>query len=392
MVGRQAYSQRNQVSLIANGEDFIEKCIEAIKGAQSQIKLHTYIFEEDEISNRIIKELEQKSNEGVKVFLLFDAFASPELSADLKERFKRAGINWAFFAPILSRKFEHYGRRLHQKVLIIDNSRAITGGINLAKKFIAPKSEKPWLDYAIDLRGEEVARLQRKTMWLYLKYFPEHRSIFKQKTDKASTEPGWDTQARTLVNDFMRFRTEIHQSYIQALREAKSSVKITATYFLPGKRFMRELKKASRRGVQIELIFGKRSDHTLERWSSRYLYSWYLKHGIKVYEWSDSILHAKAALIDNAWVSIGSYNHNYISRYACLELNIEVLNKEFASKMDQEFEKIKERSEIISKKDWHRPSRRWASMVYFFTYALSNVVTFISLLFIFRSKEKGELR
>ena len=199
-----------------------------------------------------------------------------------------------------------------------------------------------------------------------------------------------ELKAKSLVNDFMRFKSEVYQSYLKAIRNSEKSIKITATYFLPGKRLLRELKKASKRGVEIELIFGEVSDHPLERYSSRYLYSWYLNHGIKIYEWNKSILHAKAALIDDDWVSIGSYNHNYLSRYICLELNVELIDKEFANKMDEQFKYIKENSIQVEKQEWSKKTSWLRIAFYFITYTFSNLITLIATLFIVRKKEKTE--
>lgn len=391
MVARQTFSKNNQATFLRNGEEYVDACVEIIKGAKEKILFHTYIFEEDAVSEPFIEALIERSENGVKVFVLLDAFGTPELSDSLKERLKKAGVNRAYFAQFFSRKFDHMGRRLHQKVLIADNDKAIVGGINLSAKFIRPDDDRPWLDYAVLVHGDEVHRLQRKVLRLYEKYFHEHKSYFKSSLKKETFSFQDSVAARTVVNDFMRFRTEIHQSYIKAIREAKKSIKITATYFLPGKRLLRELRKASNRGVEIELIFGERSDHQLERWSSRYLYSWYLKHDLKVYEWGKSIIHAKAALIDDEWVSIGSYNHNYISRYACLEINVEIKSEGFAQELNKEFEKIKSSSHQISKEQWRENVRWHRSVFYFLTYAFSNVVTFLSLLFVFRSKEKTEV-
>lgn len=390
MVGRHAFTNNNRVRFLVNGDDYVQACLELINEAKEKIIFQMYIFEEDLVSRPVVDALIKRSEEGVKVFFLLDAFGSPELSSELKERFARSGVHFSWFSPLLSRKFEHIGRRLHQKVLIADNQKAVTGGMNLAKKFIKPEGDKPWLDYGVLIEGEEVYRLQRKCLSLYLRNFPGQRDYLKSSLRKQVFSFTSPLPARTVVNDFMRFRTEIYQSYLRNLSGAKDSVKITATYFLPGKRMLKELKRAAQRGVKIELIFGERSDHSLERWSSRYLYSWYLKHGLEVYEWGESILHAKAAVIDGNWVSIGSYNHNYISRYACLELNVEISDKSFASQVDGEFEKVKRNSKKISRSEWSKGNRPGRAILYFLSYSLANVLTFLSLLFVFRSKDETE--
>ncbi|MEX0798719.1 MAG: phospholipase D-like domain-containing protein [Bacteriovoracaceae bacterium] len=390
MVSRQPFSLKNKVRLVRNGQEFIETHIQAIKEAKEKILFLTYIFEEDEVSEPVVAELIKKAEEGVKVFFIVDAFGSPDLSPELRERFRSANVQWAYFAPLFGKQLEHMGRRLHQKLLLIDNHKAIAGGINLAKKFIHPQTQTPWLDYSVMIEGEEVYRLEKKIIKLYTKHFPEEREFLRQSMRKPSFQFEQRAQVRSVANDFMRFKTEIYQSYIHAIKNSQKSIRLTAAYFLPGKRLLKELRKASKRGVEIELIFGVFSDHQLERWSSKHLYSWYLSNNVKIYEWGNSILHAKAALIDDEWASIGSYNHNYLSRYACLELNIEVKDKDFGEVLRAEFDYIKENSIQINREKWSNDARWYHSLFYFLTYTFSSLITFISLFFIIRKKEKAD--
>ncbi|MBC77152.1 MAG: hypothetical protein CME64_14165 [Halobacteriovoraceae bacterium] len=390
MALKQKLSENNKATLLKNGTDAVDAHIKLVKEAKEKILFHTYIFHEDSITEDFYEALIEKASQGVKVFFIADAFGTPELSKELKKRMEKAGVNWAYFAPFFGKRFQHLGRRLHQKLLLIDNDKAITGGINLAKKFIDPEDANPWLDYSVLIEGEEVYRLQRKVKSLYVKHFPEHSNFLHSSINRKQFNFENPVKARTLVNDFMRFKTEVHRNYVDAIRKAEKSIKITATYFLPGKRLLKELKKASKRGVEIELIFGEVSDHPMERYSSRYLYSWYLNHGIKVYEWNKSILHAKAALIDDDWVSIGSYNHNYLSRYICLELNVELINKEFATKMDEQFSYIKENSTQVQKREWSKKTSWLRIAFYFITYTFSNFITLVATLFIVRKKEETE--
>ena len=387
---KQNFTTNNQATLLKNGKDAVDAHIKLVKEANEKILFHTYIFHEDGITSDFCDALIEKSKQGVKVFFIVDAFGTPELSKELKQRMHDAGVHWAYFAPFFGKRFQHLGRRLHQKLLLIDNKKAITGGINLAKKFVDPNDANPWLDYSVLIDGEEIYRIQRKVRSLYIKHFPEHAHFLSESIQKQNFLFERELKAKSLVNDFMRFKSEVYQSYLKAIRNSEKSIKITATYFLPGKRLLRELKKASKRGVEIELIFGEVSDHPLERYSSRYLYSWYLNHGIKIYEWNKSILHAKAALIDDDWVSIGSYNHNYLSRYICLELNVELIDREFAKKMDEQFKYIKENSIQVEKQEWSKKTSWLRIAFYFITYTFSNLITLIATLFIVRKKEKTE--
>lgn len=389
---KSSFTENNQARLVKNGQEFIDVFSELVSNAKEKVLFHTYIFTEDDCTRPAIDALIKKAKEGVPVYALLDAFGTPELSEELKKEFESSGIVWAYFSKIKSRRFEHIGRRLHQKVLIIDNEKALLGGINLSEQFISPKNGAPWLDYAVLIEGEEVQRAQKKILRLYKKYLPGHANEIERMIGPSKRAAPGALRARTLENDFMRFKSEIRHGYLRAINKAEKSVRLTATYFLPGKKLMRALKRAAKRGVEIELIFSETSDVKWERWSSRHLYSWYLSQNFKIYEWTESIVHAKAAVIDGHWVTIGSYNHNYISRYACLEINVEIENEEFAGLMEKEFEMIKSKSKAVEREGWRHTNRTPLGLLYYLSYMVSNMLVLFSMLFITQKKEKIDFK
>ena len=389
---RGQFSKNNKATLVTNGQEFIDAFAKLVSEAKEKVLFHTYIFTYDECTRPAVDALITKAKEGVPVYVLLDAFGTPELHEDLKREFRDAGILWSYFAPVRGKRFEHIGRRLHQKVLVIDNDKSMLGGINLSKQFIAPDNGRPWLDYAVIIEGEEVFGVQKKIFRLYRKYFPEHADKIQASIRKSKLSYDTPLRARTLENDFMRFKSEIRHGYLRAINNAEKSIRLTATYFLPGKKLMRALKKASKRGVEIELIFSEVSDVKLERWSSRHLYTWYLSNNFKIYEWSESIVHAKAAVIDGKWSTIGSYNHNYISRYACLEMNVEIENDEFAQKMEREFQSIRAKAKVVERESWKETNRTPLGLLYYLSYLVSSLITVFSMVFITQKKEKIDFK
>lgn len=383
----QPFTKRNKVSLVCNGDEFVDTCCRLVGEASEKVLFHTYAFEVDDITQPFIDALLRKGGEGVPVYMIIDAFGSGEISSKLKKRFAQSNIHFCYFAPFISKRLENIGRRLHQKVLVIDNNKALVGGINHGRLFIKPQDGTPWLDYAALLEGEEVFRLQKKVSRLYQRYFPEQWWRLKNLIGKVDSPPQGNVLVRTNVNDFMRFRSEIYRSQLRAIRTAKVSVQLFATYFLPGKKLLKELKRAVRRGVAVELIFGAYSDHPTERWSSKYLYNWYLKNDITVYEWNKSVIHGKVALIDGQWVTIGSYNHNHLSRYINLELNLEIWDKEFADHIADEIARIKQQCIEITEDDWRENTTVLQSLLYLGTYMLANMMGLISTLLIIRRKK-----
>ena len=388
MLKKPYFTSHNRLSLVHNGQEFIDVCCQMVAGAQQKILFHTYAFEADDVTQPFIDALVKQAEQGVQVFVLIDAIGSTEIPIELKTRFDESNVNFSYFAPIFSKHLEHIGRRLHQKLLVTDNSLALVGGINHGQHFIKPVTGEPWLDYALLLEGEEVFRLQYKVQRLYAKYFPRQWLQLKPLIAKDRNLSESSLLVRTNVNDFMRFKSEIYRSYLKAIRESKRNIQIFATYFLPGKRLLTELKHAAQRGVKVELIFGATSDHPTERWSSKYLYTWYLKNNFAIYEWDDSIVHGKLALIDDEWLTLGSYNHNHLSRYINLELNLEVFDRAFAKIIAKEIESVKKHCRVVSEQSWRNDTTLLQSTLYFLTYMLANVITIISTVFIIRKKEK----
>jgi cardiolipin synthase len=387
MLNKPYFTKNNRISLVCNGDEFIETCCTLVSEAKQKILFHTYAFEADEVTQPFIEALLKKAQQGVHVFMMIDAIGSNEIPSELKRKLAESRIHFCYFSPIVSRRLENVGRRMHQKVLVIDNDKALIGGINHGKHFIKPPDRDPWLDYAALVEGEEVYRLQCKIQRFYARYFPEDWPLLRSLIQEHSSPPCSFVRVRTNVNDFMRFRSEIYRSHIRGVRRAKQSIQILATYFLPGKKLLKELKRAARRGVKVELIFSKLSDHPTERWSSKYLYSWYLENGIHIYEWDKSIIHGKVTLVDDQWVTLGSYNHNHLSRYINAELNLEVLDKPFARSVGSELSRIKSQCREIDVQAWREGTTVLQSLLYFSTYALASFMTLVSALIIIRKKE-----
>lgn len=385
-----SYTSQNKVTLVRNGEEFIQYNLDLINQAKTFIWLHTYIFEHDYITLPIITALKEKAKAGVKVYLLVDSFGSRSLSHEFIEDITFAGVEFAWFSPLISRNFHHLGRRLHSKMLLVDNVKVLMGGINHAGRFIAPQNEAPWLDYSVLLEGEEVLEFTKKNFRLYCRYFKSVRKLkelfFYVPQNKVDTH----CLVQLLKNDWMRFQSNIYRSHIAEIRQAKKSITIIATYFFPGKRLLNELKLAATKGVKINLIFTDRSDHPIERWSARYLYPWFLKHQFNIFEWKKSIVHGKVILFDDFTVSIGSYNHNFISRYGNIELNINVKDLEFNSTMSKEIHNVLKECEYINHQIWQNSHHFTRKLKEALAYFFANVISFIALWLAVRKKNKDD--
>ncbi|MBD66292.1 MAG: hypothetical protein CME62_13865 [Halobacteriovoraceae bacterium] len=381
------FTQKNSISLIKNGKPFIEANIHHINSAKKFILLHTYIFRVDEVTGPVIHALYEAARRGVAIYIIADGYGSMGLPSDFLESLEEAGIYFKYFKPLSP--FNQVGRRMHQKVLLIDNQRCLLGGINLSKEYNLPEEMDPWLDYACALEGEEVKNVYKRIKKFYLEYFPEKKSQFKLY-NKINPRPAIETcLIKTNVNDWTRYKTEIFKSYLSAIRGAKESIYLLAPYFIPSRKLLFELKKARRRGVEVHLILGQNSDHKIVQKVEQYFFKWYIMNDLKIYEWPKSIVHGKLALIDQRWVTIGSYNHNYISKFGNIEINLEVINRNFSEIVSQEFQSILQQSHKMNRSDFESRYTFLNRLYMYSSFTVLSFISFISIFLIFRRASKS---
>jgi cardiolipin synthase A/B len=244
----------------------------------------------------------------------------------------RHGINFRFFSPIRLFLPFNAGRRMHRKVCVVDGLRAITGGINISDKYRGTEKEKAWLDYAVYIEGPLCRDLELISEEVWTRRM---RNLGTHIDGRKFIRSG-GVMARITENDWLRRKNQISASYKQKLRTANDSIIIIASYFLPTRRLLKILLRAAMRGKKICIILSKHSDVPFIKPAMSYLYYRLLKNGIKIFEYEASILHAKAVVVDNRWTSIGSHNLNHLSEFISMEINIEILDKNFSESFSNE--------------------------------------------------------
>lgn len=313
------------IALVHSGEDYFSRLENIIHNSLIEIHIQSYLFENDTTGNRIITALKEAASRQVKIYLLLDGLGSLHFPSQIENDLKKSGINIRFFAPLFSTYTFYLGRRLHQKIVVSDGKVALIGGINIADKYHGTPTEEAWLDYAVQLNGEIAKPIQQLCNAIYLK--KRHTSNQKLKT---IFQPQEDIFVRILQNDWLKRKNEISNAYIKSIGNAKKEIIIVGSYFLPGRRIIQALKKAAKNKVEIKLILSGISDLPMTRRATCYLYSKLLSYNIDLYEWNESVLHGKAAVIDEYWTTIGSFNLNNLSSYGSLEMNVEINSTVFS--------------------------------------------------------------
>lgn len=360
------------LELVYSGEDYFSRLEAIIRNSKFEIHMQMYLFENDATGNRIIKALEEAALRKVKVYVLLDGLGSLSFPSETIKRMRQSGINIRFFAPLFSTYTFYLGRRLHRKVIVSDAKTVLIGGINIADKYCGSHAEAPWLDYALQIKGEIAEPLQKLCSDIYLK-----KRRFQNKKIKSYFPLEEDAMVRILQNDWLKRKNEICDSYIKSIRNAKTEIIIVGSYFLPGIRIIRALKKASKNKVTIKLILSGKSDLPMTRRATCFLYRKLLNYNIELYEWNQSVLHGKAAVIDGNWVTIGSFNLNNLSSYGSLEMNVEINSVLFAEMFHTHLIKIIAQCQKITPNSLKIKGKIVSKFINFISYCITRIIEII---------------
>ena len=335
------YTAINEVKLIRGGKDYFVALLQLIEKARETIHFQSYIYTDDETGRLVADALKKAVKNKVQVYLLADGYASQNLSASFIEELKSAGIHFRFFEPVFRSSNFYFGRRMHYKVVVVDATHALVGGVNISNKYNDMPGKPAWLDFALLVTGEVSMDLciQCKKTW---KGYQLSNKIAACRNNLLDNEIQSKNicEVRMRCNDWVWRKNDISRTYFEMLSKATLQVTILCSYFLPGKKIRRQMELAIKKGVTIRIIAAGPSDVILSKYAERWLYNWLLRLGIELYEYQRNVLHAKIAVCDNQWMTIGSYNINDISAYASMELNLDVRNTSFATNAGETLQQL----------------------------------------------------
>ena len=376
------YTTRNKVKLIRGGNEYFTLLLQLINSAQHSIHLQIYIYDDDETGLMIGEAMMSAAKRNVQVYFIADGYASQVMSKSFIAQLRNAGIHFRYFEPLFKSHRFYFGRRLHHKVVVIDGKHALVGGINIANRYNDMPGMPAWLDYALYVQGEAAVQLFQLCNGMWEKSVVKTIRLPDDIEDflKGISEKEY-CSVRVRINDWIRYKNQVWRSYFELFNHANKSIVIICSYFLPGWELLRRLSKAAKRGVQIKIILAGPCDVKISKNAERYLYSWMLKNNIEIYEYQPNVLHAKLAVTDGHWVTIGSYNINNISAHASKEVNLDVRNKLFAQKVQKQMEQIIEQDCVRITTENYKAStgffnRLWQKASYFFIKIVLNLFTF----------------
>ena len=348
----------HQVQLLQGGQEFFAALIADIDRSMHEVRFETYIFNTQGMGANIAQALERAAGRGVAVFLVMDGVGTPAITDEWAQRFDAAGVKWRIFSPLgrWGLLIPSRWRRLHRKLCVVDGRVAFCGGINVLDDFFDPNHgtlEFPRFDFSVRVVGPLVQSVHEATVqfWWRLQAVRTmtesdfgaawgalqkavQAALASHRTEKMQAMADVNTiapaKAALVLRDNLLNRSRIERSYRKAIGEAQSEIIIANAYFLPGRKLRKGLIHAAQRGVRVRLLLQGRYEYFMQFHATRPVYGALLAAGVEIHEYAISFLHAKVAVIDGHWATVGSSNLDPLSLLLAREANVVVDDVVFA--------------------------------------------------------------
>ena len=349
----------NRLQLLRTGAEFFPALEAAIAAARHEIYLETYIFADDAAGRRIARALAEAAAQGVRTHVIVDGITVKRYLGRLSERLLAADVSFAIYRPDISPWdfSERRLRRLHRKMAVIDARVAFIGGINIIDDMHTPGHTPPRYDYAVRIEGPLVAamRAEADRLWRLVSLANFRQWWEESPPPTADAVADGYQRAAFLVRDNFRHRSDIEDAYLAAIEEANEEIILASAYFFPGARFRRALVAAAGRGVRVILLLQARVEYMLLHYASRALYGALLDAGVQIFEYTKSFLHAKVAVIDGRWATVGSSNIDALSLLLMREANVVVEDRKFAQELRESLlERVIDGARPVAPARWRR--------------------------------------
>ena len=342
----------NDIRLLENGEEFFPRVFACIANAKKEVVLETFILFEDKVGLQLHQALVAAARRGAQIDMTIDGFGSPDLSDEFIGTLVDVGVRIHVFDPrkrLLGWR-TNVLRRMHRKIVVIDGEVAFVGGINYSADHLADFGPAAKQDYSVEIHGPLVAEIHRFTHMALAQghRYQRHRQWWRNRSslrNSVHSQPRAGTATALLViRDNGQHQGDIEKQYRIAIRAARKRLIIANAYFFPGYRFIRELRRAARRGVDVRLILQGEPDMPIVKTAATMLYRHLLGAGVRVYEYCERPLHGKVALMDDDWATVGSSNLDPLSLSLNLEANVFIRDRGFNQHLYEHLEHLMHQS------------------------------------------------
>lgn len=347
----------NRLDLLESGSEYFPALLTAVAQARVEIRLETYIFEDDATGRQVAGALIRAAQSGVAVHVMVDGFGARGFMQHLGAELLAGGVEVLVYGPDISpfTLRRHRLRRLHRKLATIDARIAFAGGINVIDDMHPPGQIPPRYDYAVRIEGPLLAPIHAsmRHLWQLVRWTSLPRRFKSSLWRSVTTTPCGEAAAAFLIRDNLRHRRDIEDAYLEAISAARQEILLANAYFLPGRRFRQALIAASQRGVKVTILLQGQVEYVLLHYATHALYGTLLAAGVHIHEYHRSFLHAKVAVIDGTWATVGSSNIDPFSLLLAREANVVVKNAAFAGKL---LDSVRRATEIgaqeVRREDW----------------------------------------
>jgi cardiolipin synthase len=343
----------NSAKLLVDGQQAFPAMIEAIDRAERTVLMESYIFHGDQAGRMFAEALSRAAARGVRTHLVVDGVGTMQVPAAFFERLEQAGVRVLEYRPPSPWR-RQWGllRRNHRKLLAVDNRVGFTGGLNVGDEWL-PREQGGlgWHDVHVRLEGPAVRALSL----LSLATWRSHGDVNPpQREFLAPPPPAGDVWAAVVGSRERKRRRAIRQAYLHAINRAQRYIFLANAYFLPDRAYRRALSNAVARGVDVRVMLPARGDILAVQLASQSLYGRLLRRGVRLFLWNDAVLHAKTAVIDDQWATVGSFNIDHRSLAMNLEVNANLVGRDFAVGLRELFERDEERCTELTYDVWRR--------------------------------------
>jgi cardiolipin synthase len=343
-----------------DGDLYFESLFKDIDQAQSYITIEMYIFNDDILGKQLTSHLLSAHQRGVKIQIIVDGVGSYDFFSKLYGIFLMKGIPVKMYNPLpfyhpyygkmgIQKKIQTLGTRLwrlnrrnHRKIITIDHSIMYTGSFNITVEHTKFHLETPWKDMGVKVTGQAVkfAVLNFKRVWKLRDYYRFKKQI------KGSINLNWKLSPLRL-NHSILMKGYYYKNFLQRIQKAESKIWLMTPYFIPKRSLIRALGNAAQRGVDVRILISLHTDVKFFRWLQYFYYIYLLKKGVKVYQYSDSVLHAKNYIIDD-FMTIGSTNLNHRSFLHDLEVDLAIEDEDNKKTVEDHFVASTQSQKVIT--------------------------------------------
>lgn len=337
----------NRITLLENGEGYYPRVFEAISQAKEEVLLETFILFDDKVGRELHKALLSAAANGATVHVLIDGWGSPDLPPSFTQPLLDAGVRLRAFEPVrrLFGARVNLLRRMHHKIVVVDGQHAFVGGINYSIDHLAEFGPQAKQDYAVEVEGPLVGQIQAFCRAnVDAPQPPRHAWVQRWRRMRQRAGEDHDVEdgavAAFVTRDNHLHRTDIERHYRAAIRSARQRILIANAYFFPGYRLLRDLRRAARRGVQVDLVMQGQPDMVWVMRATELLYRHLIRAGVRVHQYCERPLHGKVAVVDDRWATVGSSNLDPLSLSFNLEANLFIRDRAFNQQLNQHLQQL----------------------------------------------------